>query len=50
MENKAKVLEEMKLIFFNNRDEIMRIKLKDDKKTKKIENKKDKDIKNEIKK
>jgi len=32
MENKAKVLEEMKLIFFNNRDKIMRIKLKDDKK------------------
>ncbi len=48
MENKAKVLEEMKLIFFNNRDEIMRIKLKDDKKTKKIENKKD-NLKKELK-
>lgn len=32
MEDKAKVLEELKLIFFNNKDEILRIKLKDEKK------------------
>ncbi len=34
IEDKTKVLEELKLIFFNNKDEIMRIKLKDEKKTK----------------
>jgi uncharacterized C2H2 Zn-finger protein len=34
IEDKAKVLEELKLIFFNNKEEIMRIKLKDEKKTK----------------
>jgi hypothetical protein len=34
IEDKAKVLEELKLIFFNNKEEIMRIKLKNDKKTK----------------
>lgn len=34
IEDKAKVLEELKLIFFNNKEEIMRIKLKDDKKSK----------------
>ncbi len=32
IEDKAKVLEELKLIFFNNKEEIMRIKLKDEKK------------------
>ncbi len=34
VEDKTKVLEELKLIFFNNKDEIMRIKLKDEKKNK----------------
>ena len=34
IEDKTKVLEELKLIFFNNKDEIMRIKLKNEKKNK----------------
>ncbi len=35
IEDKSKVLEELKLIFFNNKDEIMRIKLKDEQDIKK---------------